>query len=78
MRVLLHPLTKPPTKENTLSNYFQVVKGTVVRTDLKELEKPHLKKERSSQAVLAHAFNPGPQEAEAGEFISSRPAWSTE
>jgi hypothetical protein len=31
-----------------------------------------------SQAVLAHAFNPSTWEAEAGGFLSSRPAWSTE
>jgi hypothetical protein len=31
-----------------------------------------------SQAVVAHAFNPSTWEAEAGEFLSSRPAWSTE
>jgi hypothetical protein len=28
--------------------------------------------------VVAHAFNPSTQEAEAGEFMSSRPTWSTE
>jgi hypothetical protein len=28
--------------------------------------------------VLAHAFNPSTQEAEAGGFLSLRPAWSTE
>jgi hypothetical protein len=27
--------------------------------------------------VLAHAFNPSTREAEAGGFLSSRPAWST-
>jgi hypothetical protein len=27
--------------------------------------------------VMAHAFNPSTQEAEAGGFLSSRPAWST-
>jgi hypothetical protein len=31
-----------------------------------------------SQAVVAHAFNPSPWEAEAGRFLSSRPACSTE
>jgi hypothetical protein len=36
-----------------------------------------IKKERS-QAVVAHAFNPSTWEAEAGRFLSSRPAWSTE
>ena len=29
-------------------------------------------------AVVAHAFNPSTWEAEAGEFLSSRSAWSTE
>jgi hypothetical protein len=28
--------------------------------------------------VVAHAFNPSTREAEAGGFLSSRPAWSTE
>jgi hypothetical protein len=28
--------------------------------------------------VVANAFNPSTREAEAGEFLSSRPAWSTE
>jgi hypothetical protein len=27
--------------------------------------------------VVAHAFNPSSREAEAGGFLSSRPAWST-
>ena len=30
-----------------------------------------------SQAWVAHAFNPSTREAEAGRFLSSRPAWST-
>jgi hypothetical protein len=28
-------------------------------------------------SVVAHAFNPSTREAEAGGFLSSRPAWST-
>jgi hypothetical protein len=31
-----------------------------------------------SWAVVAHAFNPSTWEAEAGGFLRSRPAWSTE
>jgi major histocompatibility complex class I len=27
--------------------------------------------------VVVHAFNPSTQKAEAGRFLSSRPAWST-
>jgi hypothetical protein len=30
-----------------------------------------------SRAVVAHAFNPSTEEAEAGRFLSSRPTWST-
>jgi hypothetical protein len=32
----------------------------------------------NSEIHLPHAFNPSPQEAEAGEFLGSSPAWSTE
>jgi hypothetical protein len=31
-----------------------------------------------SQAVMAHVFNASTREAEAGGFLSSMPAWSTE
>jgi hypothetical protein len=31
-----------------------------------------------SRVVVAHAFNPSTWEAEAGGFLSSRPAYSTE
>jgi hypothetical protein len=33
---------------------------------------------KSKPGMVAHAFNPSTQEAEAGGFLSSRPAWSTE
>jgi hypothetical protein len=32
----------------------------------------------TNRAAVAHAFNPSTWEAEAGGFLSSRPAWSTE
>ena len=35
-------------------------------------------KKDSELGVVAHTFNPSTQEAEAGGFLSSRPAWSTE
>jgi hypothetical protein len=34
-------------------------------------------RKKSSWAVVAHTFNPSTWEAEAGGFLSSRPAWST-
>jgi hypothetical protein len=37
-----------------------------------------LKKPNNCQTVVAHAFNPSTWEAEAGGFLSSRLAWSTE
>jgi hypothetical protein len=46
------------------------------------VEKLHLSKVRSraqrGRAVVANTFNPSTWEAEAGGFLSSRPAWSTE
>jgi len=35
-------------------------------------------KKNNSRALVEHAFNPSTQEAEAGGFLNSRPAWSTE
>jgi hypothetical protein len=40
----------------------------------------HLKKLLNStdkNNVVVHTFNPSTREAEAGRFLSSRPAWST-
>jgi hypothetical protein len=39
---------------------------------------PILTRTHLSPGVVAHAFNPSTWEAEAGGFLSSRPAWSTE
>jgi hypothetical protein len=36
-----------------------------------------LKEIQERPGVVAHAFNPSTQEAQAGGFLSSRPAWST-
>jgi hypothetical protein len=36
-----------------------------------------IEKDRIGRAVVVHAFNPSTWEAEAGGFLSSRPAWST-
>jgi hypothetical protein len=47
------------------------------KTDLKLFQ---MLKEESiyGRAVVAYSFNPSTWEAEAGGFLNSRPAWSTE
>jgi hypothetical protein len=40
--------------------------------------KINISKKAKQLGVVAHAFNPSTWEAEAGGFLSSRPAWSTE
>jgi hypothetical protein len=39
--------------------------------------KTFLKIKQFQPGEVAHAFNPSTREAEAGGFLSSRPAWST-
>jgi hypothetical protein len=36
-----------------------------------------IKESTHKPGVVAHTFNPSTREAEAGGFLSSRPAWST-
>ena len=49
-----------------------------VRPCLKNCNGEWLRKALDSLAVVELAFNPNTWEAEAGRFLSSRPAWSTE
>jgi major histocompatibility complex class I len=42
------------------------------------LEEARIKKYLLGQAVVAQAFNPSTWDAQAGGFLSLRPAWSTE
>jgi hypothetical protein len=44
----------------------------------REREKERERERENGQAVVAHAFIPNTLEAEAGGFLSLRPAWSTE
>jgi hypothetical protein len=37
----------------------------------------NLIEEKVELGVVAHSFNPSAEEAEAGRFLSSRPAWCT-
>jgi hypothetical protein len=41
-------------------------------------ENMYILKNQLSHRVVVHVFNPSAWEAEAGGFLSSRPAWSTE
>jgi hypothetical protein len=41
------------------------------------ISRSYYDKSAGSQAGVAHTFNPSTWEAEAGGFLSSRPAWST-
>jgi hypothetical protein len=40
-------------------------------------KKRMLKRKKIQPGMVVHAFNPSTREAEAGGFLSSRPAWST-
>jgi hypothetical protein len=48
------------------------------KTSLVYIVRPCLKKIIFKAGVVAHTFNLSTQEAEAGRFLNSRPAWSTE
>jgi hypothetical protein len=52
-----------------LSPYLFRIVFEVLSREIRQLKVP---------GVVAHTFNPSTQEAEAGEFLSSRPALSTE
>jgi hypothetical protein len=54
-----------------------VWKKKVSQTKQKYERQLFLIKKNKGWAMVAHAFNPSTWEAEAGWFLSSRPAWST-
>jgi hypothetical protein len=58
--------------------YYAFLSNIALRRRYNLIFKLHFKIVLSSQAVVAHAFNPSTWEAEAGRFLSLRPAWSTE
>jgi hypothetical protein len=47
----------------------------IILSDVTQISKIQFAKH--SRAVVAHAFNPSSWDAEAGGFLSLRPAWST-
>jgi hypothetical protein len=51
----------------------------VVRAEsLRNCDEVPIKNYGAHQLVVVHSFNPSTGEAEAGEVLSLRPAWSTE
>jgi hypothetical protein len=60
----------------TLHSEFQDSQGYTVRHCLETIQTKNNNK-NLQPGVVAHAFNPSTREAEAGGFLSSRPAWST-
>ena len=67
----------PVTQFNLLASVFFLAQWFSVWNFWHCLEIVLLLKLRKEPGVVAHAFNPSAQEAEAGGFLSFRPAWST-
>jgi hypothetical protein len=79
-KILHLPLSLFPREERIgdFSNKVNLCFGTDFVGPWCSLYTGVYKKSSISQAVVAHAFNPSTWEAEVGEFLSSRSAWSTE
>ena len=76
-----HPVMRSPSPLGFVCKMLTTVPGVNGQAHSKLEFAPLLKwiKSNSSEpGVVVHAFNPSTQEAEAGGFLSSRPAWSTE
>jgi hypothetical protein len=54
------------------------VSDNIQKSYLKKKRRRRSQETKRSQAVVAHDFNLSTWEAEAGGFLSSRPAWSIE
>jgi hypothetical protein len=57
---------------------FIPLKKNIKKTKKKKKnKKPMFLRQSLTMGVVAHAFNPSTREAEAGKFLSLKPAWST-
>jgi hypothetical protein len=63
--------------EKLASMFSSSYRSTGERAKEKKNTHTHTSRGWGSQAVVAHTFNPSTWEAEAGGFLSSRPAWFT-
>jgi hypothetical protein len=66
--------------KNTITDFmFLILNGILLGDCLPHQQmSAYLSKLNLVPGVVAHAFNPSTWEAEAGGFLSLRPAWSTE
>jgi hypothetical protein len=65
----IHKQVPPPPPKKQNNNNNNGTKTTITKSQQQNT--------KQKPGVVAHTFNPSTQEAEAGRFLSSRPAWST-
>jgi hypothetical protein len=58
--------------------YVSISAHTLPTENILIFQYPHSIKTKNRLSMVAHAFNLSTWEAEAGGFLSLRPAWSTE
>jgi hypothetical protein len=74
MAIFIHEAYRTPKRldQKSISSYQIIIKTLNVQN------KERILKPAKKPGVVVHTFIPSAWEAEAGEFLSSRPAWSTE